>query len=87
MSTRKLTRAPTPDRARFSIEVTDSLIMLEDLDQGRTVTNDADAVIADLAQEGLLRGRRVIYRDTMGRWDELLHDGTRFTGFRPFTQT
>ena len=87
MSDRKYIQPPAADRARFSIEVTDNLVVLEDLDQGRTVTNDADPVIADLAQEGLLRGRRVIYRDTMGRWDELLHDGTRFAGFRPFAQT
>ncbi len=71
-------------RATYSTEIHGHLIMLVDLDCGKSVTNDAEAVIADLATRGLLRGRRVIYRDTTGRWDKLLHDGMRFTGFRAF---
>jgi len=28
-------------------------------------------------------GFRIIYRDSMGNWDELCHDGALFTGFAP----
>lgn len=48
---------------------------------GRSVTNDADAVVAELAVN--YPGYRIIYRDSMGNWDELCHDGVLFTGFRP----
>lgn len=47
-----------------------------------TVTNDAENVIADLAKEGVLGDRVVLYQDTEGRWDELLHENGEFTGFR-----
>jgi hypothetical protein len=72
-------------RATYSTEIQGDLIML--LDRGKSVTNDAEAVIADLADRGLLRGRRVICRDTTGRWEEFLHNGTCFTGFRVFERT
>jgi hypothetical protein len=26
----------------------------------------------------------IVYRDTEGRWDELLHTGIRFRGFAPY---
>lgn len=42
----------------------------------RSVTNDAEAVIAYLFQQGELKGdRRLHYYDTDGNKDELLHDG------------
>lgn len=85
---RKLARAgkgqlQMPLRSTFTREVTDGFVLLVDQDRGMSVTNDAENVIADLAAEGLLQGRAVLYRDTDGRWDELGHDGARFTGFRP----
>lgn len=50
----------------------------------RTVTNDAEAVVAHLLREGDLRaGQRLFYRDSERRLDELLHDGVAFTGFAP----
>lgn len=48
---------------------------------GRSVTNAAEEVVAFLLP--LYPGRRIIYRDTEGRWDELAHDGKKFTGFKP----
>jgi hypothetical protein len=49
---------------------------------GKSVTNDADNVIADLAANFDLSKYRVIYQDTRGIWDELLVDRTgRFAGF------
>jgi len=50
-----------------------------------TVTNDAEGVVADLHREGRLpAGRRLLYYDSWGELDQLLHDGQgRFTGFAP----
>ena len=57
-------------------------VLVEDCDIGRSVTNDAAAVITFLSGKlGGLGGRPVIYRDTAGRWDCLGHDAERFTGF------
>jgi hypothetical protein len=51
---------------------------------GRSITNDAERVVTELLATGqLLAHQRLLYRDTLGRWDELVHDGHRFTGFRP----
>ena len=51
--------------------------------EGRSVTNDAELVVQELLHSRqLLPTQRLLYRDTMSRWDELLHDGVRFTGFR-----
>lgn len=80
----KLDRAggDTAMRASYSTEIRDEFVLVIDHDQGKSVTNDAENVIADLYRAGLLAtGRRVLYRDTDGRWDELRYDGVRFTGF------
>lgn len=57
------------------------LVWIEDLNGALSVTNDAEAVCAEL-QRGF-PGYRIIYRDSMGFWDELLHDRGQFTGFAP----
>lgn len=59
-------------------------VFIIDADLGRmSVTNDAEAVVKELHQR--LPGRRVIYRDSMKEWGELLTDGQgNFTGFGPF---
>lgn len=44
-----------------------------------TVTNDAEAVVANLHRQ--YPGRRIFYYDTDGRRDELLHDKGAFRGF------
>ena len=50
---------------------------------GRSVTNDAELVVQELLQSRQLRPtQRLLDRDTMSHWDELLLDGRRFTGFR-----
>jgi hypothetical protein len=48
----------------------------------RSVTNDAEKVIEKLTTENDLGNRRIFYMDTMGQIDELLHKGSRFTGFK-----
>lgn len=59
--------------------------MLIDLDQGKSVTNDAHNVVEDLNNlpDGI-NGRRVIYRDTIMNFSVInVNDGV-FTGFSPF---
>jgi hypothetical protein len=59
------------------------VIALVDDDRGKTITNDAEGVVEDLRRGGYdLARARVIYRDTMGRWDELVVQSGRFAGFR-----
>lgn len=45
-----------------------------------SVTNDAERVCKALAAE--FGDRRIIYRDTSGDWDELVHANGVFVGFR-----
>lgn len=75
--------------AKFSIiEVSDLQVVIDD-DQAPghpTVTNSAAKVVAALHDElGGLGRRRVFYRDTSGRYDELRHENGVFTGFAPGT--
>ena len=64
-----------------------SFICLEDSGEGRSVTNAAEQIIRQLetatAAYGIDLDRyAVIYRDTMGNWDQLLHLEGRFAGFK-----
>lgn len=50
----------------------------------RSVTNDAEKVVADLVASGdLPPGRRLFYYDSEGQLDELLVRDGKFAGFRP----
>ena len=72
---------PRQPRAEFSYSVHGSIIAVVDKCKGRSVTNDAEHVVATLATNFDLTKFRIIYRDTRGIWDELrLRDG-RFAGF------
>jgi hypothetical protein len=72
----------TEHRAVYSRTVHGHVIAVIDYDQGKSVTNDAENVIADLAASFDLSKYRVIYRDTRGIWDEMLVDRTgQFAGF------
>ena len=65
-------------------EITPEAVFIIDLDSGFTsVTNDAENVVSYLYNR--FGNRRFIYRDTMGRWDELAHDHGNFTGFLPYS--
>lgn len=70
-------------RADWSYEVLPEFICVVDRDGPVSVTNDAERVVATLAAQGLLEGRRVLYEDSTGRWDELLVRDGRFAGFGP----
>jgi hypothetical protein len=72
----------TEHRAIYSRTIHANVIAIIDHDQGKSVTNDAENVIADLAASLDLSKYRVIYRDTRRIWDELLVDRTgQFAGF------
>lgn len=58
------------------------IVWIVDEDRGGcSVTNDAENVV--VALQNRFPGYRVIYRDSIGNWDELCHDAGRFTGFAP----
>lgn len=65
-----------------SMEIRDDSNMLGTM----TVTNDAEAVVKDCLQRGLKKGMRLLYTDTDGRLDELVHDGERFIDFKALPQ-
>lgn len=46
---------------------------------GRSVTNDAEAVCKEM--HGRYPHHRIIYRDSDGRWDELVHRSGLFKGY------
>jgi len=75
-------------RADFTWELRGNVVCIVDHDNGRSVTNDVQAVLADIARDGVnLATHRVIYRDTMGVWDEILLAGVTFSAFRSINET
>lgn len=70
-------------RARYTARVEGGAVIIEDQDRGRSVTNDAENVIADLRERGFDLTTPVIYCDTTGRWDGLTVRAGRFAGFYP----
>lgn len=78
-------------RAKFEIvdrETTVDQLVIRDVgmwDRCPTVTNDVDAVIAELHQRGQLpANRRLFYYDSARQYDEIRHDGNgHFVGFAP----
>lgn len=68
--------------------VAPTAVFLVDNDVGRSVTNDAENVVAAVAASH--PNRRIFCKDTMGCWDELVHNnGTflRFAGIAPVSVT
>ena len=70
-------------RSIYSRAVYGNVIAIIDHADGKSVTNDAENVIADLVRQGFdLSQYRVIYKDTRGIWDQILVDRAgRFAGF------
>lgn len=70
-------------RADWTIEFMDgAVVAIVDADLGgMSVTNDAEAIVIAVDESVHLGTRRLIYRDSTGRWDELLHEAGRFAGF------
>ncbi len=65
--------------------ITDISIVLVDLDEGKSVTNDAPQVIKYLNKNvpGGIGSRQVYHKDTKGRFDQLKVNDGRFDGFAP----
>lgn len=76
-------------RARFGFREDlsdDSRLVIVDLgpwDRYPTVTNDAEAVVAELVGSGQLAGRRLFYFDSEGEPGEIVLLNGRFWAFRP----
>ncbi len=71
-------------RSDFTYELRGPLVLIieHDTEGSCSVANDAENVIAELVADGLdLEGRRIIYRDACGSWDELQHRDGHFVGF------
>lgn len=66
------------------VQVADDIVFIKDLDLGnKSITNDAEYVVESLIH-AFGPGRRIVYKDSEGCWDELKHDGVRFTNFAPY---
>lgn len=65
------------------IEQTDEFVLLRDVgphDKYMTITNAAEAVVAEIAS--LLGNRRLEYIDSEGERDQIIVKDGRFAGFR-----
>lgn len=70
--------------ARFLAWVQDGFLMLDDKAeecQSMSITNDAEEVVK-WAVRNIKGWNRILYRDTMGQWDELVVKNNEFAGFR-----
>lgn len=61
--------------------IKDDRVFIVDLDLGnRSVTNDAEKVLREINNN--FPGKRLIYRDTIGKWDEIKFDRVVFAPYR-----
>lgn len=69
--------------ANYGYDVVNAVVCIRDEGGARSVTNDAEAVIADLIAAGVdTVNQPVIYKDTEGNWDELVVANGQFSDFR-----
>ena len=75
-------------RANYTYEIHGNVIAVVDSnDGGKSVTNDAENVIADFVAKGFdLSKCHVIYKDTRGVWDEMLVKNDAFADFRSINE-
>ena len=66
----------------YHINHVEKMVYLIDHDDGMSITNDAEAVVQTTNE--LYPGYRIVYMDTMGNWDELVHNDGVFDRFAPF---
>lgn len=76
-------------RASYRIvSQTPEIVFIEDLcgrpghELSPSVTNVAEQVVEELLSR--CGNKRIVYRDTIGDWDELVHNGKEFTNFAPW---
>lgn len=73
-------RHKIPLRSTFEVlKVTDHEVVIRDLDQGMSITNDAENVVKYLSR--CYPNHRIFYKDTAGDWAELGHSNGVFTDF------
>ena len=75
-------KAVAMKRSKWSVVIRDDkrkIIWITDDDGSISVTNDAEHVVRDIHQRH--PNYRVIYRDSQGQWDELVHSNGTLTGF------
>ena len=77
------------NRANYEIvesECSPELVVIRDIgpwDQFWTITNATESVIEELYAQGKLEdGQMLLYYDSEGSLDELLHENGRFVGFK-----
>lgn len=64
-------------------QVTEERVFIVDTNLGsKSVTNDAEAVVEKLLAE--YGPKRIIYCDSSGHWDEIVHNGKEWVGFGPW---
>jgi hypothetical protein len=69
-------------KAEYRVDsVADGIIHITDLNGSRSVTNDAEAVVAELFRQ--YGNQRIFYVDSCGDTDELWHENGAFRGFAP----
>jgi hypothetical protein len=79
-------------RAQYTAEVIggwQGMLAITDLNRPgcRSVTNDIEAVLAELTQQyGMDLPVTIIYRDTEGMWDGIAHLHGTFRGFYPIRE-
>jgi hypothetical protein len=66
-------------RANYSSTFHYGVIVVVDNDGPVSVTNDAEEVVPYLLS--VYGNHPIVYRDTSGSWDRLVHDGSKFVGF------
>lgn len=65
------------------VKITPDIVFIVDVNLGnKSITNDAEWVIEDALSRH--PGKRIVYKDTEGYWDELVHENGRFTSFKPY---
>jgi hypothetical protein len=69
--------------ATYVHHVDHGVLSIFDLDNGPTVTNDMEFVLAEIAEHGVdLQAVQVMYRDTQGIWDAVMTaENGRFYSF------
>lgn len=75
-------------KAHYNIlDITNDAVFIEDIGHRvtRSITNDAEAVVYQLVNKHSIGNKRIVYKDSMNKWSELLHDGDQFTGYSPYT--
>lgn len=72
-------------RSDFTLERINDILLVEDLNLGGlSVTNDAEELINDILYTfGDVDDMTILYRDSMGRWDQMATKNNRFAGFLP----